>query len=219
MADDPIPAIRNDYDQIADEYARRLFHELDAKPLDCEFLHRFATEVRERGEVCDLGCGPGHVARRLRDDGVKVSGLDLSPQMIAHARRLNPDIPFREGNMLALDLAGNSLAGITAFYSIVNLQALLLPTAFAEMARVLAPGGLLLIAFHVGGEVIRPQELWGRSISMEFFHFDAGAIVHLLEEAGFVIEQKTERDPYAPDVEYQSRRAYIFARKPAAPAP
>jgi SAM-dependent methyltransferase len=218
MKHDPIATIRDDYDRIAEEYARRLFHELDGKPFDREILHRFADAVSGRGDVCDLGCGPGHIARCLHDAGAQVFGLDLSPCLLDHARRLNPDISFREGNMLSLDLESGSLAGIAAFYSIVNLPGELLPTAFAEMERVLTPGGLLLLAFHIGDEVIRPAELWGHAITMEFFHLQPDAIERLLTDAGFAIEAVIERDPYAPEVEYQSRRAYIFARKPDAPA-
>jgi trans-aconitate methyltransferase len=107
-------SIRESYDQLADEYARRLSSELQHKPLDRELLNRFAAEVKQ-GEVCDMGCGPGHVARYLRDAGVKVFGLDLSPKMVEQARQLNPGILFREGNMAALDLADGALAGIAAF--------------------------------------------------------------------------------------------------------
>ncbi len=218
MKHDPITTIRDDYDRIAAEYARRLFHELDGKPFDRDVLHRFAASVGGRGEVCDLGCGPGHIARCLRDAGAQVLGIDISGQLLDQARRLNPDISFRQGNMLSLELESDTLAGIAAFYSIVNLPGELLPIAFAEMNRVLAPGGLLLLAFHIGEEVIRPGELWGQSISMEFFHRQPDAIEDLLTGAGFAIEAVIERDPYAPEVEYQSRRAYIFARKPGAPA-
>ena len=161
-----------------------------------------------------MGCGPGHVARHLRDAGASVFGLDLSPQMLAQARRLNPDISFREGNMLALDLPGGMLAGIAAFYAIVNVPRQTLPAVFREMIRVLQPGGLLLLAFHVGNDTLRENELWGRPISMDFFLFEPPAIQGDLEDAGFRIEEVVERGPYAPEVEYQSRRAYIFARKP-----
>jgi len=104
MSDDVTGSIRASYDQLADEYARRIFNELHYKPLDRELLDRFATEVSGRGEVCDMGCGPGHVARYLRDAGATVFGLDLSPKMLEQARQLSPDMQFREGNMMALDL-------------------------------------------------------------------------------------------------------------------
>jgi SAM-dependent methyltransferase len=216
MAQNQIETIHEDYDHIAGEYARRMFRELDAKPFDREQLTRFAGDVMQHGAVCDLGCGPGHVARYLRDSGADVFGLDLSPKMVAQARQLNPDIEFREGNMLALELEDGSLAGIIAFYAIVNIPRESLPIAFAEMHRVLKPGGLLLLSFHIGDEVIRPEELWGNRISMEFYKLQPERIQRLLTAAGFAIEDIVERDPYAPDVEFQSRRAYVFARKPAA---
>lgn len=206
--------IRDSYDRLADEYARRIFNELRAKPLDRELLDRFAADIVGRGEACDMGCGPGQVARYLRDAGAAVFGLDLSPRMVAEARRLNPDIVFREGDMLALDLPDGALAGIAAFYAIVNLPAASLPAVFREMARVLRPAGLLLLAFHAGHATLRERELWGRPIDMQFFLFEPATIRREVERAGLIVEDVVERGPYAPDVEYQSRRAYLFARKP-----
>jgi ubiquinone/menaquinone biosynthesis C-methylase UbiE len=85
---------------------------------------------------------------------------------------------------------------------------------FREMERVLQPGGLLLLAFHTGDEVLHEVELWRRPISMDFFLFQLSTIRQYIEVTGLMIEQIIEREPYAPEVEYQSRRAYILARKP-----
>jgi SAM-dependent methyltransferase len=215
MNGDVTHSIRESYDRLADEYARRIYNELQHKPLDRELLSRFAIEVAGHGEVCDMGCGPGHVARYLRDAGASVFGLDLSPRMLEEAQRLNPDIPFREGNMMAMDLQDGALAGIAAFYAIVNIPHKSLPFVFREMERVLQPGGLLLLAFHAGDEILHEAELWGRPISMNFFLFRPQAIRQCMEHVGLSIDEIIEREPYSPEVEYQSRRAYIFARKPA----
>lgn len=212
MNNDTTKSIRENYDRVADEYARKVFDELRHKPLDRALLNRFA-QATAGGEVCDMGCGPGHVARHLRDAGANVFGLDLSAEMVKQARQLNPDIAFREGNMLSLDLAEASLAGITAFYAIVNFREESLPQIFQEMVRVLEPNGLLLLAFHAGDEVVTPEEMWGRPFSLNFFFFHPSQIRKRLEEAGFIIEEIIERDPH-PEIEYQSRRAYIFAHKP-----
>lgn len=214
MNEDSVQAVRESYDRIADEYARRIFNELEQKPFDREQLDQFAAQLGGQGSICDMGCGPGHVARYLRGAGATVFGLDLSSRMVELARELNPEIPFREGNMLALELPDDSLAGITAFYAIVNIRRESLPLVFEEMERVLQPGGLLLIAFHVGDEAVSEVVLWGHAISMDFFLLQPEMIRELLETAGFSIEHAIEREPYAPEVEYQSRRAYILARKP-----
>ena len=215
MQEEPssVEGIRSSYDRVADAYASAIFDELKHKPFDCELLLRFARETEGRGRVCDMGCGPGQVARFLHQAGADVFGLDLSPGMVAEALRLNPGIEFREGNMLALKLADNELAGIATFYAIVNLSADLRLRSFREMARVLQRGGLLLLTFHVGGETLDVSELWGRPITMNFYLLDREAILRDLVMTGFVIEECLERDPYPRPIEHQSRRAYVFARK------
>lgn len=215
MEDDSTRSIRESYDLLAQEYAHRFLRELEHKPLDRKLLDRLAAEVGEHGEVCDMGCGPGHVTRYLHDSGANVFGLDLSPGMLGQARLLNPGISFREGNMMALDLKERSLAGISAFYAIVNIRKEALPLVFREMSRVLQVGGLLLLAFHVGDETLHFDEFWGLPVSIDFFLFQPAEIREQLESEGLAIEEIIEREPYAPEVEYQSRRAYIFARKVA----
>jgi SAM-dependent methyltransferase len=212
MNDDITKPIRESYDRLAKEYARRIADELQHKPLDRALLDRFAKQTSGQGEVCDMGCGPGHVARYLRDAGASVFGLDLSPGMLEQARKLNPDIAFREGNMLALDIPDGTLAGIAAFYAIVNIPRQSLRLIFREMERVLRPGALLLLAFHTGDEALHEDELWGQKISMDFLLLQPSEIKLGLEAAGFIIEETVEREPY-PEVEYQSQRAYILARK------
>jgi SAM-dependent methyltransferase len=214
MTEDRLDRVRRSYDTLAPEYARRIADELGHKPLDRELLDRFARLTAGRGPVCDLGCGPGHVARYLRDRNVEVFGLDLSPAMLEQARRLNPDIAFHEGNMLDLRPWRGALAGIAAFYAIVNFPMESLPRIFGEMARALQPDGFLLLAFHAGDDLLIVEELWGQRIELEFALFDPSDIGAQLEAVGFSIEELIERAPY-PGIEYQSRRGYILARKAA----
>src|SRR5687767_2004876 len=87
------------YDTVADEYVRRFFDELKDKPFDRQLLDRFADSVRDVGAACDMGCGPGQVARYLHERGVQVCGVDLSPGIVERARVLNPDIEFQQGDM------------------------------------------------------------------------------------------------------------------------
>src|SRR5581483_9633532 len=119
------------------------FGELADKPLDRALLDRFAERVRGAGLACDLGCGPGQVARYLHERGAAVIGIDLAPGMVAEARRLNPGITFEVGSMLALDVPDGAWAGIAAFYSIIHIPREDRPRALRELRRVLQPGGVL----------------------------------------------------------------------------
>jgi ubiquinone/menaquinone biosynthesis C-methylase UbiE len=214
MIHDKISDVAAGYDLVADEYARRISDELQHKPLDRRLLDRFAESVRDAGIACDLGCGPGHIARYLRQCGIQVSGMDLSMGMVERARQLNPGIAFNQGDMRALPVHDNSWAGIAAFYAIVNLPPRDLVQALREMFRVLVPGGRLLLSFHIGKDTSQVEDLWDSGAALEFHFFSVGTVVGYIRSAGFEIEEIVEREPYAPEVEFQSRRAYIFAQKP-----
>lgn len=213
MIDRSMGDVQSTYDLVADEYVRRIFEELEHKPLDRQLLDRFAADVRALGPACDLGCGPGHVARYLGERGVRVIGVDLSPAMVGYARELNPGIEFSRGDMRSLEIEDETLGGIAAFYSIIHIPRPEVVAALVEMRRVLSPGGLLLLAFHIGDDVLHLDDWWGRRVSVDFLFFRPEEMAGFLRAAGFEVEEVVERDPY-PDVEHPSRRAYIFARKP-----
>ena len=205
---------RESYDELAATYTERIFTELAGKPLDRHLLNRLAEDVRGHGLVADLGCGPGHVARYLHDQGVRMLGIDLSPRMIDSARQRSPDIEFRVGDMRALELADGALAGIVAFYSLIHIGEPEMRATLRELRRVLAPGGLLLVAFHIGEETVHRDELWGHPVSLDFRFLMPSPMVARLIEAGFVVLERVEREPY-PEVEHPSRRCYLLARSPA----
>lgn len=203
------------YDQVAEEYARRFWDEMERKPFDRKVLDRLAEKVNGRGAICDLGCGPGQIARYLHSQGVKACGIDLSPEMVKQAQALNPDIPFQQGDMLALTgVADHAFGGIAAFYSIIHVPRSQVIEALRELKRVLQPQGVLLLTFHLGHETVHRDALWGQAVNLDFHFYPTAEMKAHLATAGFALEEAIERDPYPPEVEYQSRRAYIFARKP-----
>ncbi len=201
------------YDTVARAYAEKFTGEHEKKPQDQTILKRFARMIGERHPVWDLGCGPGQTTRYLHDRGIDIAGLDLSTRLLEEARALHPGVHFQKGNLLALDFKDHSIAGAVAFYAIVHFTDGQVRQAFREVFRVLQPGGLFLLTYHVGNETLHVQEFLGKQIEIDFMFFSSVFIRDVLEACGFEIIEVTEREPY-PGVEYESRRGYVLTRKP-----
>jgi SAM-dependent methyltransferase len=204
-------SVRRSYDAVAEAYAAGFRDELAGKPLDRALLACLAEQAEDGAPIADLGCGPGHVAAWLAGRGVTAVGIDLSPAMIAAGRRDYPHVEFRVGDLLELPAADGELGAAIAFYSIIHLQAGELPRAFGEIHRVLRPGGLLLVAFHIGAEVRHLDEWWGHPVDVDFRFYQPPEIAGAIERAGFQTEMSLERVSYPGEVD--TRRAYLLARR------
>ncbi|MDQ6894005.1 MAG: class I SAM-dependent methyltransferase [Acidobacteriota bacterium] len=207
--------LRKSYDRVAGDYAAEYADEMAKKPFDQQMLDWLAEKAAGRGPICDLGCGPGQVAGYLHSRGASVYGVDLSEEMVAQGRRLHPEIPFQRGDMRRLEeVADGARGGIAAFYSLIHVPRGEMVSTLRELRRVLAPGGTLLAAFHLGSETIHRDEMWGKAVSIDFAFFEREEMTTWLLEAGFAIDEVIERDPH-PEVEYPSRRCYLFATRSA----
>jgi SAM-dependent methyltransferase len=223
-----LAATRTSYDAVAAAYADALSDELRRKPLDRALLTAFAEQVAEQvrdtgaeqvrrtgdsqARVWDVGCGPGHVTAFLAGLGVRAAGLDLSGAMVAQARQRHPGLEFSTGSMTALPAPDGSWDGLVSFYSLIHMIGDAdVRTALAEFRRVLAPGGLLLLAVHDGYEVRNLTDWFGAEVDVSFRFFDPAWLTAELERAGFAAESLTRRQPY-PDAEVPTSRAYFLAR-------
>jgi SAM-dependent methyltransferase len=212
--------VRVSYDAVTDAYIERVHDELRHKPLDRALLTAFAEQVQGAfgagASVCDAGCGPGHVAAFLAGLGLTVAGIDLSPVMVERARALHPDVSFEVGTMTRLDAGDGRWQGLIAFYSIIHLTSdAEVRAALREFHRTLIPDGLLLIAVHLGERgdaTVHAEEMLGVAVDMEFRFFDQELLVAQVAAAGFSVEARLVRSPY-PDVEVQTTRAYLLARR------
>ena len=90
-------AVREAYGAMAQQYIALFDGEWDAHEADAGFLRRHLGGAR--GRVLDLGCGPGHWSAYLHGLGVEVTGVDLVPAFVAHARAAHPGIPFAVGDL------------------------------------------------------------------------------------------------------------------------
>ncbi|WP_392964302.1 class I SAM-dependent DNA methyltransferase [Streptomyces sp. LN245] len=208
-------ATRTSYDTVAADYAELLKDEL-GRPLDLAMLAAFAERVRADGggAVADLGCGPGRVTVHLEKLGLDAFGIDLSPGMVAVARRTHPHLRFEVGTMTGLGLGDGTLAGALVWYSTVHTPIDELPVMFAEFHRVLAPGGHLLIAFKVGDEQVRLEHAYGHDVDLDVHRFPPERVAGLLRNAGLSEVARLVREAEAPE---KTPQAFVLARRTGDP--
>ncbi|MCV7213470.1 class I SAM-dependent DNA methyltransferase [Mycolicibacterium canariasense] len=216
-SDDLSAQVRVTYDTVAREYDRQLGGELASKPLDRALLRAF-VELAGSGMIADVGCGPGHVTRFLAELHADVVGVDLSPAMIAIAHERAPGVRFSVGSMLRLTEADGAWTGAVSLYSIIHLAPHERLTAFREFARVIQPGGWLLLAFHVDspdfaiGQVNHITEWFGHHVELDGYFLDPEEVVRQVTAAGFSLIARTDRLPTS-GVEYPSRRCYLLLQR------
>ena len=209
--------VRAAYDAIAEEYAASYPTTEPEAAVDLAMVDHFVRLVTEGGghRVLDAGCGTGRMARYLADRGLSVTGVDLSPGMLAMARRDHPDLEVREGSLLALPVEDSAFDGVLLWFSLIHLTDDELPSALAEAFRVVRPGGHVLAAFQVGdgpvdlGERLRAL---GHDLTLVRHQRGTKAVLDALAAAGFVKEARLVRQPVGRE---QFPQAFLLARRPS----
>ncbi|MEU5308231.1 class I SAM-dependent methyltransferase [Streptomyces sp. NPDC021562] len=198
------------YDGVVELYASLFADKLEGRPFARNMIGSFAELVRATGNlrVADVGCGPGHLTAMLHDLGLNAFGFDLSPGMVEHARRAHPALRFDEARMEELPVEDGALGGVLAHYSMIHTPPGELPALLAEQARVLAPGGLLLVSFFAtdGPETVRFDHKVTPAYSWPVDHF-----AELLTGAGLHTFARLIHDPAS---ERGFLDAHLLARLP-----
>ena len=199
------------YNAVAKLYAEKYKDEILLKPKVQQFIADFVANIDKDGLICDMGCGPGQVARYVANSlGRKTTGVDLSPKMIAEAVQANPGIEFTCADVFEMD-ERHQYAGIIGLYFIVNFPSVQLKSLFQKLHGLLQPKGKLLLSFHIGNdELNRLESFWDSGKPCDFFFFKTETVTDALLKAGFKITETRLREPDI-SVEYSSQRAYVFA--------
>jgi ubiquinone/menaquinone biosynthesis C-methylase UbiE len=203
--------VRRSYDAIAAKYADAYSGELAGKPLDRALLACLIEQADQGAPIADIGCGPGHVAAWIASHGRAAVGIDLSAGMVAAGRQAYPGTEFREGDFLDLPARDGEFGAVVTFYSVIHLAPGELVPAFREIWRVLRPGGMVLVSFHVGSEVRHLEQWWGQAVDVDFRFLEVADVAQVMEGTGFSVEVRLERASYAEEVD--TRRGYLLGRR------
>jgi SAM-dependent methyltransferase len=212
-----LTATRTGYDAIAEQYATTFQDPLAGCPLDRGLLAGFAELVRRdhsSPQVLEVGSGPGDITAHLHRLGLNIRGVDLSPNMVAIARRNYPELSFEVGEMSALDVPDAGLAAVVCWYSLIHIPPAERPAVLSEFCRVLRPGGYLLLAFQVGDGILHFDEAFGHEVNLDFHRLDPDAVVALAQAAGLRIEAKMVRASERNRVAAPVPQGFVIARAP-----
>jgi len=206
-------AVRAAYDAVAREYVERFGDDLAHLPLDRAMLDAaLAVAPEGRGWVLDAGCGPAPVAAYLTGPGRRLVGVDLSGAMLAAAGQRVPGLSRAQGDLRRLPLRTGSCALAVAYYSLQHVHRSDLRPALGELQRVLADGGVLLAATHLGmGDVVTDDFIGHRVDPVGGALYARDGFVAALTAAGFTVEDERQRD--ALPHEHDTRRIYLLCRR------
>jgi len=148
----------------------------------------------------------------MADHGLNVLGVDVSPAMLAIASAAHPYVEFVEGQLDALPIESGELAGAVCWYSIIYTPRYRLVEAFDELARVLIPGGHLLLAFQAEGEPLHREDAFGSGLPLTSYRHSVSDVVGRLEELGFRVSTTVIR---APELEHETTsQGFVVASGP-----
>lgn len=200
------------WDSIADRYLHLFRHEFENKPYDLEVLKAFASGLDSGSYVCDAGCGPcAHVTRILSDYGLKVVGIDISPRCVLLAQQEQPRLKFEIMNMANMVFADGQLDGLVAYYALHYQPKSTLHSIVREFARVLRPGGRVLIVAKQGKGESWISDPMGSGEEIFWSALGPDELQSLFSKNGFVAVNCTVREPL-PD-EIPVPRIYLTAER------
>lgn len=183
--------IKAAYSARAAEYVEQLGSVASLHPSDRALIRSRAKDVE--GPILDAGCGPGHWAGYLAEHGYDVRGVDQVPEFIDHARLTYPGVSFALSSFDQLTEAIASIGGVLAWYSLIHHEPSTVRGVIDEFARILRPGGALLLGFFLGPEV----EPFDHTVTTAY-RWSPEALSTQLSGAGFEVIETHTRAGQAP---------------------
>lgn len=209
---------RDSYDRVAYRYADLTRGALDRLRFERSALDLFARRILDAGggPVVDAGCGPGWVTGHLALQGLDITGVDVSTVFVDIARTNQPHLTFSVGSITDLPFEDEALAGLVCWYVLHHVPDDDLLDVFAELHRVLAPGGQLLVGGHAGeGSYVKTEGYGGLPMRVLVTRRTNGCVSGLLRGAGFAVDAEVALGPDEPSstgIVFASRLAHSGER-------
>jgi SAM-dependent methyltransferase len=206
--------LRDAHDVLSEWYAKNLVEVLESRPVERAVLDLFAEmTLAVAVEVADVGCGTGRLLPYLASRGLSPRGVDLSPGMVEVARREHPGFAYEVADLRELPFEDASLAGVVCWFSLIYLAPSARARAFAELARVVKPGGYLVTAFKHGDGALHRNGPGSRvgSLGLDFdrYWLSAREMEDRFAATGFALAFQGSTPPEEAEPPY----GYMLVRK------
>lgn len=207
MPDDYRAVVRAGYDEVAARYlAERPTDGADVALLE-DFLGRLPATAR----VLDAGCGAGvPVTSCMLNRGYPTVGLDISIAQLVLAQDRVAAANAVQGDLTVLPSRDAAFGAVVSYYAVIHVPREDHPSVFAEVCRVLKPGGWTLLCLGARDNAgDHDPESW-LGAPMFWSHYDAPTNVRLVREAGLeVVDDRVIDDPMS-----HGQQLFVLARKP-----
>jgi 2-polyprenyl-3-methyl-5-hydroxy-6-metoxy-1,4-benzoquinol methylase len=180
-------SVRDAYSSKSRQYIDLFDGDWDAHEVDAAFIRRHLGQ--SQGQVLDLGCGPGYWAAYMHTLGIEVTGIDLVPEFIGHARGRHPGPDFRLGSMTDVDAPEHSVAGVLSWYSTIHVPPAELGAVLAGFRQLLRPSGTLVLGFFASDDEVTAFD----HAVVTAYRWPADLLTQRLAEAGLAHVERIER--------------------------
>lgn len=171
----------------------------------------FLAELQDGDLTLDLGCGSGIPARYFASKGMRVIGIDISPEMIPLAKKQVPGVPFICADM-ETEWPGNTFDGICAFFSLLHLPKKRTVRLLDNVYKWLRPGGTLAITVVTGTEEGLCDKFMGEDVAVYLSYYTKEELLSYLRTIGFLVIDA--RDLFIKTENFEETELFVLAKKP-----
>lgn len=202
-----IKSVKDDYDDIAREYADDFYEDTADNGYIEKFLESLLGNL-----ILDAGCGVGEDCKYVEQKGFKAIGIDFSKGMLEIAKQKYPQGNFQLMDMQNIKFPSNTFDGIMSNYSLLHIPREQLKQVLVEFRRVLKEEGKLLMILQEGTIEDMVDEPYRPGVRLYMNYFTIESISTILNENDFEVESY-ERENTTSEFELGESKLVVYAKR------
>jgi len=196
--------------RFAYTYVQKQYNAFALQETSKPWWDTFLAELPDDGCILDLGCGSGIPARYLASKGMRVIGIDISPEMISLAKKQVSGVPFICADM-EMQWPGDTFDGICVFFSLLHLPKKKTTRLLHKIYHWLKPGGVFVITVVEGTTEGLCEDFMGEGVPVYLSYYTKEELMSSLRTVGFSVT--AARDLYIKTENFEETELFMLAKK------